>query len=102
MRYPFLYPCGVWKPLKITMFRPVASPRRSVIVHVTICQKLDQVLMGICFLRAPTIVYFNVVLIFCQVWEEAGSNGLLGTSIPAEDGGIGGDTLTAAILFEEV
>ncbi|MEE6490989.1 hypothetical protein FKM82_016068 [Ascaphus truei] len=36
-----------------------------------------------------------------EVWEKAGQQGLLGTSIPEEHGGIGGDILSSAIVWEE-
>ncbi|KAI4872679.1 hypothetical protein NFI96_026548, partial [Prochilodus magdalenae] len=36
-----------------------------------------------------------------EVWEKAGSQGLLGVYTPAEQGGVGGDLLSAAIVWEE-
>ncbi|MBN3297618.1 ACADL protein, partial [Amia calva] len=36
-----------------------------------------------------------------EVWKKAGEQGLLGLCIPAEQGGIGGDLLSAAIVWEE-
>lgn len=36
-----------------------------------------------------------------EVWEKAGSHGLLGILIPEEHGGIGGDVFSAAITWEE-
>ncbi|XP_068165147.1 long-chain specific acyl-CoA dehydrogenase, mitochondrial isoform X2 [Antennarius striatus] len=36
-----------------------------------------------------------------EVWEKAGRQGLLGILIPEEHGGIGGDVLSAAIVWEE-
>ncbi|GAA6067459.1 long-chain specific acyl-CoA dehydrogenase, mitochondrial, partial [Tachysurus ichikawai] len=36
-----------------------------------------------------------------EVWEKAGLQGLLGIYTPAEHGGIGGDLLSAAIMWEE-
>ncbi|XP_076849824.1 long-chain specific acyl-CoA dehydrogenase, mitochondrial isoform X1 [Brachyhypopomus gauderio] len=36
-----------------------------------------------------------------EVWEKAGSQGLLGVYTPAEHGGVGGDLLSAAIVWEE-
>lgn len=36
-----------------------------------------------------------------ELWEKAGSQGLLGIMIPEEHGGIGGDVLSAAITWEE-
>ncbi len=49
-----------------------------------------------------TFLYIVPWYICCQVWEAAGSAGLLGSSIPAEEGGGGGETLTAAIVLEEM
>lgn len=36
-----------------------------------------------------------------EVWEKAGEYGLLGVFTPEEHGGIGGDLLSAAIVWEE-
>lgn len=36
-----------------------------------------------------------------EVWEKAGEHGLLGIFTPEEHGGIGGDLLSAAIVWEE-
>lgn len=36
-----------------------------------------------------------------ELWEKAGSQGLLGIMIPEEHGGIGGDVFSAAIMWEE-
>ncbi|XP_072552003.1 long-chain specific acyl-CoA dehydrogenase, mitochondrial [Salminus brasiliensis] len=36
-----------------------------------------------------------------ELWEKAGSQGLLGIYTPAEHGGVGGDLLSAAIVWEE-
>ncbi|XP_007553733.1 long-chain specific acyl-CoA dehydrogenase, mitochondrial isoform X1 [Poecilia formosa] len=36
-----------------------------------------------------------------ELWEKAGEQGLLGVMIPEEHGGIGGDTFSAAITWEE-
>ncbi|KAB5574574.1 hypothetical protein PHYPO_G00210530 [Pangasianodon hypophthalmus] len=36
-----------------------------------------------------------------EVWEKAGLQGLLGIYTPAEHGGVGGDLLSAAIVWEE-
>ncbi|XP_056622159.1 long-chain specific acyl-CoA dehydrogenase, mitochondrial [Triplophysa dalaica] len=36
-----------------------------------------------------------------EVWEKAGEQGLLGIFTPEEHGGIGGDVLSAAIVWEE-
>ncbi|MGH0120626.1 UNVERIFIED_CONTAM: hypothetical protein FKN15_009991 [Acipenser sinensis] len=36
-----------------------------------------------------------------ELWEKAGQNGLLGVNIPEERGGIGGDLLSAAVVWEE-
>ncbi|KAK2895083.1 hypothetical protein Q8A67_012312 [Cirrhinus molitorella] len=36
-----------------------------------------------------------------EVWEKAGEHGLLGVYTPEKDGGIGGDLLSAAIVWEE-
>ncbi|XP_062860455.1 long-chain specific acyl-CoA dehydrogenase, mitochondrial [Trichomycterus rosablanca] len=36
-----------------------------------------------------------------EVWEKAGSHGLLGIYTPVEHGGVGGDLLSAAIVWEE-
>ncbi|XP_053355920.1 long-chain specific acyl-CoA dehydrogenase, mitochondrial [Clarias gariepinus] len=36
-----------------------------------------------------------------EVWEKAGQQGLLGIYTPAEQGGVGGDLLSAAIMWEE-
>lgn len=36
-----------------------------------------------------------------EVWEKAGKQGLLGIFTPEEHGGIGGDVLSAAIVWEE-
>ncbi|KAG9273471.1 long-chain specific acyl-CoA dehydrogenase, mitochondrial [Astyanax mexicanus] len=36
-----------------------------------------------------------------ELWEKAGSQGLLGIYTPAEQGGVGGDLLSAAIVWEE-
>ncbi|XP_071479735.1 long-chain specific acyl-CoA dehydrogenase, mitochondrial-like [Diadema antillarum] len=36
-----------------------------------------------------------------ELWEKVGSAGLLGVDIPVEKGGVGGDILMAAILWEE-
>ncbi|NP_957475.1 long-chain specific acyl-CoA dehydrogenase, mitochondrial [Danio rerio] len=36
-----------------------------------------------------------------EVWEKAGEHGLLGVYTPEEHGGIGGDLLSAAIVWEE-
>uniref|UniRef100_A0A6I8S8J9 Acyl-CoA dehydrogenase long chain n=1 Tax=Xenopus tropicalis TaxID=8364 RepID=A0A6I8S8J9_XENTR len=36
-----------------------------------------------------------------NLWEKAGQQGLLGTSTPEEHGGIGGDILSSAIVWEE-
>ncbi|KAI5611376.1 long-chain specific acyl-CoA dehydrogenase, mitochondrial, partial [Silurus asotus] len=36
-----------------------------------------------------------------EVWEKAGLQGLLGVYTPAEHGGVGGDLLSAAIVWEE-
>uniref|UniRef100_H3CSC2 Long-chain specific acyl-CoA dehydrogenase, mitochondrial n=1 Tax=Tetraodon nigroviridis TaxID=99883 RepID=H3CSC2_TETNG len=36
-----------------------------------------------------------------ELWEKAGSHGLLGILIPEEHGGIGGDVFSAAITWEE-
>ncbi|XP_068612712.1 long-chain specific acyl-CoA dehydrogenase, mitochondrial [Brachionichthys hirsutus] len=36
-----------------------------------------------------------------EVWEAAGKQGLLGITIPEEHGGIGGDLLSAAVVWEE-
>lgn len=36
-----------------------------------------------------------------EVWEKAGSHGLLGIMIPEEQGGVGGDVFSAAIAWEE-
>ncbi|KAF3688434.1 Long-chain specific acyl-CoA dehydrogenase, mitochondrial [Channa argus] len=36
-----------------------------------------------------------------EVWEKAGEQGLLGTMIAEEHGGIGGDVLSAAVVWEE-
>uniref|UniRef100_A0A3B5KTP4 Long-chain specific acyl-CoA dehydrogenase, mitochondrial n=1 Tax=Xiphophorus couchianus TaxID=32473 RepID=A0A3B5KTP4_9TELE len=37
-----------------------------------------------------------------ELWEKAGEQGLLGVMIPEEHGGIGGDTFSAAITWEEM
>uniref|UniRef100_A0AAR2LP47 Long-chain specific acyl-CoA dehydrogenase, mitochondrial n=1 Tax=Pygocentrus nattereri TaxID=42514 RepID=A0AAR2LP47_PYGNA len=36
-----------------------------------------------------------------ELWEKAGAQGLLGIYTPAEQGGVGGDLLSAAIVWEE-
>lgn len=36
-----------------------------------------------------------------ELWEKAGSQGLLGVNCPAEHGGVGGDVLSTAITWEE-
>ncbi|KAG8432627.1 hypothetical protein GDO86_017031 [Hymenochirus boettgeri] len=36
-----------------------------------------------------------------ELWEKAGQQGLLGASIPEDHGGIGGDILSSAIVWEE-
>ncbi|XP_073502706.1 long-chain specific acyl-CoA dehydrogenase, mitochondrial [Phyllobates terribilis] len=36
-----------------------------------------------------------------ELWEKAGQQGLLGASIPEEHGGIGGDILSSAVVWEE-
>ncbi|XP_028663926.2 long-chain specific acyl-CoA dehydrogenase, mitochondrial [Erpetoichthys calabaricus] len=36
-----------------------------------------------------------------ELWEKAGKQGLLGVYIPEEHGGIGGDLLSAAVVWEE-
>ncbi|KAK1165940.1 long-chain specific acyl-CoA dehydrogenase, mitochondrial [Acipenser oxyrinchus oxyrinchus] len=36
-----------------------------------------------------------------ELWEKAGQNGLLGVNIQEERGGIGGDLLSAAVVWEE-
>ncbi|XP_029930459.1 long-chain specific acyl-CoA dehydrogenase, mitochondrial-like [Myripristis murdjan] len=36
-----------------------------------------------------------------ELWEKAGEQGLLGVVIPEEHGGIGGDLLSAAVVWEE-
>ncbi|XP_078407786.1 long-chain specific acyl-CoA dehydrogenase, mitochondrial isoform X4 [Cetorhinus maximus] len=36
-----------------------------------------------------------------EVWEKAGQQGLLGVNTPEEHGGLGGDILSAAIVWEE-
>lgn len=36
-----------------------------------------------------------------EVWEKAGAAGLLGVSTPEEIGGVGGDILTASIVWDE-
>uniref|UniRef100_UPI003AAFDEBA long-chain specific acyl-CoA dehydrogenase, mitochondrial n=1 Tax=Centroberyx gerrardi TaxID=166262 RepID=UPI003AAFDEBA len=36
-----------------------------------------------------------------ELWEKAGEHGLLGVMIPEEHGGIGGDLLSAAVVWEE-
>ncbi|CAL8288595.1 unnamed protein product [Lota lota] len=36
-----------------------------------------------------------------ELWEKAGEQGLLGVMVPEEQGGIGGDLLSAAIVWEE-
>ncbi|KAG8559084.1 hypothetical protein GDO81_017234 [Engystomops pustulosus] len=36
-----------------------------------------------------------------ELWEKAGQQGLLGAAIPEEHGGIGGDILSSAIVWEE-
>ncbi|KAI1899369.1 hypothetical protein AGOR_G00061070 [Albula goreensis] len=36
-----------------------------------------------------------------EVWEKAGEQGLLGIVIPEEQGGIGGDLFSAAVVWEE-
>lgn len=36
-----------------------------------------------------------------EVWEKAGEHGLLGIYTPEEHGGIGGDLLSANIVWEE-
>lgn len=36
-----------------------------------------------------------------ELWEKAGSSGLLGVNIPSEVGGLGGDWLSATIVHEE-
>uniref|UniRef100_A0AAY4BU11 Long-chain specific acyl-CoA dehydrogenase, mitochondrial n=1 Tax=Denticeps clupeoides TaxID=299321 RepID=A0AAY4BU11_9TELE len=36
-----------------------------------------------------------------EVWEKAGTNGLLGINTPAEYGGVGGDLLSSVVTWEE-
>lgn len=36
-----------------------------------------------------------------ELWENTGQQGLLGASIPEEHGGIGGDMLSSAVVWEE-
>lgn len=36
-----------------------------------------------------------------ELWEKAGEQGLLGVMIPEEHGGVGGDVLSAAVVWEE-
>lgn len=36
-----------------------------------------------------------------EVWEKAAQQGLLGVNTPEEHGGLGGDVLSAAIIWEE-
>ncbi|XP_062907574.1 long-chain specific acyl-CoA dehydrogenase, mitochondrial isoform X1 [Mobula hypostoma] len=36
-----------------------------------------------------------------EVWEKAGQQGLLGVNTPEEHGGLGGDVLSAAVVWEE-
>lgn len=36
-----------------------------------------------------------------EVWEKAGEQGLLGIMIPEEQGGVGGDVFSAAVVWEE-
>lgn len=36
-----------------------------------------------------------------EIWEKAGSHGMLGILIPEEHGGVGGDVFSAAIAWEE-
>ena len=36
-----------------------------------------------------------------ELWEKAGEQGLLGVFTPEEHGGIGGDLLSAAVVWEE-
>uniref|UniRef100_W5MB52 Long-chain specific acyl-CoA dehydrogenase, mitochondrial n=2 Tax=Lepisosteus oculatus TaxID=7918 RepID=W5MB52_LEPOC len=36
-----------------------------------------------------------------EVWEKAGQQGMLAVCIPAEHGGVGGDLLSAAVMWEE-
>ncbi|CAI9535856.1 unnamed protein product [Staurois parvus] len=36
-----------------------------------------------------------------ELWEKAGQQGLLGVAIPEEHGGVGGDILSSAVVWEE-
>lgn len=36
-----------------------------------------------------------------ELWQKAGEQGLLGILTPEEHGGIGGDLLSAAVMWEE-
>ena len=48
---------------------------------------------------SESIDYF--LLLLFKVWLKAGEQGLLGCNTPEEAGGLGGDVLMSAIMWEE-